>query len=234
MLCYKLGGALHRLSFLSLPLWCVRVFALLALRRVVEAGLLWFWSAQDGEVSEAEQGGGAVARPLCRSQSCDREELRWRHQGASLRSRHCSWHCQVPSQGLSLCLLSSLSLSLSLLYSLRAVWQPLRVPIFSGGQSDCSVNYLFRCFRVLDAAQLSVLLLPSPTLVQLGFAELGFHHLLLQSIHPQTSQYFSLYSESQTILPLPSLRLLVVLPRSGDWGKRDLPLSWRLLELAVF
>jgi hypothetical protein len=56
----------------------------------------------------------------------------------------------------------------------------------------------------------------------------------LQSIHPQTSQYFSLYSESQTILPLPSLRLLVVLPRSGDWGKRDLPLSWRLLELAVF
>jgi len=54
----------------------VRVFALLALRRVVEAGLLCFWSAQNGEVSEAEQGGCAVARPLCRSQSSDREELR--------------------------------------------------------------------------------------------------------------------------------------------------------------
>jgi hypothetical protein len=45
----------------------------------------------------------------------------------------------------------------------------------------------------------------------------------LQSIHPQYSQYFSLYSESQTILPLPSLRLLI-----------DLPLSWRLLELTMF
>ncbi len=230
MLCYKLGGALHRLSFLSLPLWCVRVFARVALRRVVEAGLLCVWSAQDGEVFEAEQGGCAVARPLCRSQSSDSEELRWRHQGASLRSRHCSWHCQVPSQGLSLCLLSSLSL----LSSVRAVWQPLRVPIFSGEQPDPSVDYLSWCFRVLDAAQLSVLLLPSPTLVQLRFAELGFYNLLLQAIHPQASQYFSLYSESQTVLPLPSLRLLIDLPRSGDWGKRDLPLSWRLLELTMF
>jgi hypothetical protein len=30
------------------------------------------------------------------------------------------------------------------------------------------------------------------------------------------------------------LRLLIDLPRSGDWGKRDLPLSWRLLELTMF
>lgn len=53
----------------------------------------------DGEVSEAQQGGGALAGAICRSQGCHCEELRRWHQGAPIRPRHRVRHCQVPAQG---------------------------------------------------------------------------------------------------------------------------------------
>lgn len=59
-------------------------------------------ASHHGEVLEAQQGRGALARPLCRPQGCHREELwRW-HQGTPLRSCYRLRHRQVPPQGLPL------------------------------------------------------------------------------------------------------------------------------------